>query len=178
MSLYDIEKLVSQTRKLCVQWHAQGKTTGMTGEIAAFDAAKALNLKLCHDNNLGYTAIGQDSRAGLRILVKGRAIFKQQKSRQRLGQLNLDQAWDLLLLVLLNDEFMAQEIYQAERAMIETALKPQSGENRKGAMSVAKFKVLSTLVWTAEQGEINDEIWDNSSTETANELKSNQHNNK
>ena len=160
MSLYDIEKLIEQTRKLCVQWYAQGKTTGMTGEIAAFDAARFLDLELCEDKTVGYTAVGKGSRQDKKILIKGRAIFKDQKSRQRLGQLNMDVDWDLLVLVILDEQFEAQEIYEITRQKVEKALDEQKNLSRKGSMTVAKFKVLSELVWNRDQGTVDNEVWE------------------
>ncbi len=166
MSVYNIGKLVDQTRKLCVEWHAQGKTTGMTGEVAAFDAAQALNLELCQDHTLGYTAIGTGERKDKKILVKGRAIFKEQKSRARLGQLQMDIDWDLLVLVLLDDKFEAQEIFEASRLVIEKEQDEQKTSKRKGSMTVAKFKRIATLVWTAKEGHVEEEIWNNQSSNT------------
>jgi len=164
MSLYDIGKLINQTRKLCVEWHAQGKTTGMTGEIAAFDAAVHLNLELCDDKNSGYTAVGTPPRKGKKILIKGRAIFKDQKSRQRLGQLHMDVEWDLLMLVLLDEKFEAQEIYEISRLQIEEELDQEKSSGRKGAMSVAKFKIISDLIWTSTEGVVQKEVWENQSS--------------
>ena len=152
MAIYDLAKLVKETRRLCVEWHAQGKTTGMTGEIAAYAAARALDLDLVDDKSKGYTAIGKGARAGLRILIKGRALFKDQKSRQRLGAMNLDQEWDLLLLVLLDSQFEPLEIYEAKRSEILASLEPTDAENRKGPMSVAKFKAIGILVWDSRDG--------------------------
>jgi hypothetical protein len=34
---------------------------------------------------------------------------------------------------------------------------------KRGAMSVAKFKIIGRLVWTREEGVIDDELWDNQS---------------
>jgi hypothetical protein len=45
-------------------------------------------------------------------------------------------------------------------AMDEAA---SSNRKKRGAMSVARFKIISRLVWTREEGVIEDEIWDNRS---------------
>lgn len=161
MAIYDLEKLVKETRRLCVEWHAQGKATGMTGEIAAYDASRALDLDLVGDKSKGYTAVGKGPRAGLRILIKGRALFKDQKSRQRLGAMNLEQEWDLLLLVILDPQFEPIEIYEATRLEILASLEPGDAGNRKGPMSVAKFKAIGKLVWNAQEGLNVQESWDN-----------------
>jgi hypothetical protein len=38
-----------------------------------------------------------------------------------------------------------------------------SNRKKRGAMSVARFKIIARLVWTREEGVIEDEIWDNQS---------------
>lgn len=37
-------------------------------------------------------------------------IFKNSKSRPRVGQLNFDGKWDFVILVLLNEDYFAQEL--------------------------------------------------------------------
>ncbi len=164
MQVYDKDKLYEETRHIAARFrNTLGKNIGgITSELAAYDAARLLNLKLCDDSTLSYTAEGSGTRDGKKILVKGRAIFKEQKSRQRLGQLNLHTDWDLLLLVLFDDEFETEEIYEASREEVTEALDTNKEKNnRKGTISVAKFKIIGRLVWTREEGVIDDEIWDN-----------------
>ena len=36
-------------------------------------------------------------------------------------------------------------------------------EQTRGAMTVARFKIVARLVWTREEGELDDEVWDNRS---------------
>jgi hypothetical protein len=92
-------------------------------------------------------------------------IFDEEKSGQRVGQLRLDHDWDSVLLVIMDDDYEPFEIYEAERDDIMDAMDEAASSNRKkrGAMSVARFKILSRLVWTREEGVIEDEIWDNRS---------------
>ncbi len=164
MQVYDKDKLYEETRHIAARFrNTLGKNIGgITSELAAYDAARLLNLRLCDDSTLAYTAEGRDTRDGKKILVKGRAIFKDQKSRQRLGQLNLHTDWDLLLLVLFDDEFEAEEIYEASREEVIEALDGgKDRPNRKGTISVAKFKIIGRLAWTRQEGVIDDEIWDN-----------------
>jgi hypothetical protein len=164
MTVYSVDKLMAQARRLAADYrNATGKPLGgISVEIAEYDAARLLDLELCKDRAAGYDAIGHGSREGKKVQIKGRAIFDKQKSGQRIGQLKLDQEWDCVALVLMDDEFNPGEIYEAERADIIEALGDKAGKrSKRGAMSVARFKIIGKLVWTREEGPINDEIWDN-----------------
>ncbi|VAW74410.1 hypothetical protein MNBD_GAMMA12-159 [hydrothermal vent metagenome] len=154
MSLFDMEKLYAETRSIAARFrHTMGKNIGgITSELAAYDAARFLGLELCNEQECGYNAIGVEQYSGQKILIKGRAIFKDQKSRQRLGQIKLNIEWDIILVVLLDDNFEPQEIYLATRTQITDILNDKEGAKQKGPMSVAKFKAISKLVWCASDG--------------------------
>ena len=150
MSVYSTEKLVSEARRLAAEYKkATGKALGISGEIAEFDAASKLNLELCDDRSKGYDAIGKGEREGKRIQIKGRAIFDENKAGQRIGQLKTEQEWDAIVLVLMNEEYQATQIFEAERDIVMEALDEAATSNRKkrGAMSIAKFKKISKLIW-------------------------------
>ena len=87
MDLYSIDKLMHETRQLAAKYRqTTGSTLPVTGEIARYDVAKALNLRLIEDQTLGYDAIGLADRDGLRILIKGRVLFEDSKSTPRIDQ--------------------------------------------------------------------------------------------
>lgn len=154
MSVYSTEKLVTEARRLAAEYkRTTGKPLGISGEIAEFDAASILNLELCEDRSNGYDAIGKGEREGKRVQIKGRAIFDEKKSGQRIGQLKTEQDWDSVVLVLMNEDYEATEIYEAERDVIEDALNEQTSSKRskRGAMSVAKFKIIANLAWSKEK---------------------------
>jgi hypothetical protein len=164
VAVYSVDKLISQARKLAADYKAAtGKPLpGVSVEIAENDAANGLDLELCaHPRQGGYDAIGRGKREGKRIQIKGRAIFDEKKSGQRIGQLKLDQEWDSVVLVLLDDNYEAYEMYEAERNAIDEAMESNTDSKRskRGAMSVAKFKNIAHLVWTRDDGQI-DEVWD------------------
>ncbi len=166
MSVFSVDKLISEARRIAADYRrATGKTLGgVTGEIAENDAARLLDLELSSDKNSGYDAIGKGKRAGKKIQIKGRAIFDQAKSGQRIGQLKVNQEWDSVVLVLMNEDFEPVEIYEAERTVLMDALDETSDSKRskRGAMSVSRFKHLARLVWTNADGVIEDgEVWDN-----------------
>ena len=150
MSVYSTEKLVSEARRLAAEYKkATGKALGISGEIAEFDAASILNLELCDDRSKGFDAIGKGEREGKRFQIKGRAIFDEQKAGQRIGQLKTDQEWDAVILVLMNEDYEATQIFEANRDTVLEALNEAVSSNRKkrGAMSIAKFKKIAKLVW-------------------------------
>jgi hypothetical protein len=167
VAIYSVDKLISEARHLAAEfWRTTGKPLpGVSGEIAEHDAARLLDLDLCEERGGGYDAIGRGSRAGRRIQIKARVIFDEEKAGQRVGQLKTEQDWDSVVLVIMDDSYEPVEIYEADRADIVDALDETAGSARKkrGAMSVARFKIISRLVWTREEGEIDDEIWDNRS---------------
>jgi len=166
MELYSIDKLMHETRQLAAKYRqTTGSTLPVTGEIARFDVAKALNLQLVDDSSQGgYDAKGLGERAGVRVLIKGRVIFEDSRSTPRIGQINPDGRWDNVVMVLFDDDYMPIEMYEATSEDIKSALKTkqESQSKKRSAMSVAQFKIIGKLVWTQEDG-IEHEIWDNHS---------------
>ena len=149
MSLYSIDKLISETRRLAAEFK---RTTGtmlpVSGEIARYDVSRNLNLTLNNDHSCGYDAIGNEERDGLRVQIKSRVIGDGVKSGHRLGQLKPNGNWDIVILSLMNNEFEPLEMYQLSRQKVISAL----SKTNKNTISVAKFKFISELVWTKEHG--------------------------
>lgn len=165
MSVYAVDKLMAQTRKLAADFRQMtGQPLPVTAEIANFDAARLLDLEIIQPPPGGYDAVGlSGDREGLRLQIKGRAIFDEKKGGQRLGQLKLEQAWDAVLLVLLDEQYEPFEIYEATREVIEASMAEagESNRSKRGAMSVARFRHIATLVWCREEGAVDDdEVWE------------------
>ncbi len=164
MNLYAVDKLIAQARRLAADYRrATGKSLPISGEIAVHDACSLLGLEACDNPNAGYDAMGHGEREGKRLQVKGRVIFNEAKSGQRIGQLKLEQSWDSVLLVLMNADFETEEIYEAEREVILEALESagNSARKKRGAISVSRFKHIASLVWSQDEGVVSNEIWDN-----------------
>ena len=117
MAIYSIDKLISEARRLAAEFRrTTGKPLpGVSGEIAEHDAARLLDLEICKDRPGGYDAIGRGRRAGKRIQIKARVIFDEDKAGQRVGQLKLEQDWDSVMLVIMDEDYQAVEIYEADR---------------------------------------------------------------
>ena len=124
-----------------------GKPLGITGEIGEYYAANHLNLELADARTAGYDATDQ---AGRRIQIKARSIAaKDMRPGQRVGSIRLDHDWDAVVLVIMDELFEPQIMYEAERGAIEEALtRPGSkARNERGALAVSKFKSIGKQVW-------------------------------
>ena len=161
MTVYAADKLISQARQLAAEYRrTMGKPLpGISTEIAEHDAMRLLDLEPKEPGEGGYDAI-DPSRNGKRIQIKSRTIFDESKSGQRVGQLKLDKEWDSVLLVLMDEDYEPYEIYEAEREDILEFIDKSSSRSKRGAMSVARFKIIGRLAWTREDG-VEPEIWDN-----------------
>ncbi len=151
MAIYSMQKLISQARILARDYRkATGKTLpGVSNEIAENDAAHLLGLTLCDDRSQGFDAVDAD---GKKIQIKARTIFDDSKTGQRIGQIKSNQTWDSIVLVLLNEDYEPFEIYEAEREeLIEVIDKPSQNQKKRGALSVARFKIMGELRWTPEE---------------------------
>lgn len=143
----EIEEILEQAKQLAARYKKlTGKPLGITGEIAEFNAASLLNLKLAEARTAGYDAIGSDNR---KIQIKGRCLPENAKPGQRVGSIRLDHEWDTVLLVLMDESFNVQEMWEAQRPAIEEALLAPGSKarNERGALAVSKFKQIGRKVW-------------------------------
>jgi hypothetical protein len=162
LTLYAADKLIAQARVLAAEYRrTMGKPLpGISNEIAEYDAVKLLQLEPKPQGEGGYDAI-DPARSDKKIQIKSRTIFDESKTGQRIGQLKLDKDWDSVVLVLMDEEYEPYEIYEAERdEIIEYVGKSSSSRAKRGAMSVARFKIIARLAWTRENG-LEPEVWDN-----------------
>lgn len=152
MSLYAVDKLIAEARRLAADYRrATGKTLPISQEIAVNDAIRLLGLQPAPAGAIGYDALRDNGgHEPLHVQVKGRVIFDTQKGGQRIGQLALEQDWDLTVLVLMDDAYEPFEIYAADRDVLEEAIQDQT-ENRKGQLSIRKFQNIGKLIWTRAQ---------------------------
>ena len=162
MTPYAADKLISQARRLAAEYRkTMGKPLpGISAEIASHDAMRLLSLEPCKEQWSGCDAV-DPARNNKRIQIKSRTIFDESKTGQRIGQLNKDQSWDSVVLVLMDEDYEPYEIYEAEREdILEYTDKASKSRAKRGAMSVARFKIIGRLAWTQEDG-IEPEVWDN-----------------
>ncbi|MEJ2529358.1 MAG: hypothetical protein P8Z39_04570 [Gammaproteobacteria bacterium] len=162
MSIYAEEKLIGQARQLAADYRrTMGKPLpGVSNEIAMHDAMRLLALQPANQNAGGYDAIDPE-RENKRIQIKSRTIFDDNVGNQRIGQIKLEQEWDSVVLVLMDENYEPFEIYEAERdELLEYVGKSSSNRAKRGALSIARFRIIARLAWTREDG-CEPEIWDN-----------------
>lgn len=147
MALYSVDKLMAETRRLAVEFK---KTTGqalpVSGELAVYDALRLLDLRRPDAALAGVDALGQGQWAGRRFQIKSRVLFDEGNAKPRVGQLNLEGLWDWVLLVLFDADYQPQAIYSMDRQQLE-ALFHDSTKNRRGALTVARFRAVGEKVW-------------------------------
>lgn len=147
MSAYDVDKLMTEARRLAADYHkATGQTLPLTNEIARHDAMRLLQLENPKESLAGVDAVGTSEKSSEKYQIKGRVMFAESKARTRIGQLNLDGAWTIVVLVLMNEDYQPTEIIEVTRADIQNALN-EIKPNKRGAMTIAKFRSLGTSVW-------------------------------
>ncbi|MFK5986491.1 MAG: hypothetical protein QM479_13855 [Pseudomonadota bacterium] len=152
---YAVDVLMEQARTLAANYRkTTGKTlAGVSGELAVYDAIRLLNLQAV-DDNLPYEAIGTEDAGDLyneRIQIKGRSIFSDSKSSPRMGQIKVSEHWDSVVLVLMNDDYQPFEIYEIDRSSLEDNVADKdSSRGKRGAMTVARFKKIATLLWSMQ----------------------------
>lgn len=163
--IFSVEKLITEARQLAAEYRrTTGQVLGISGEIARHDACQFLDLEPATGEALGYDAVGGGN--GIRYQIKSRVIFDEAKKNQRIGQLKVDQDWDAVLLVIMDENYETDAIYEADRRTLLDTLDEQkeSNRNKRGVMSVARFRNIAQLVWNRDEGIVNDELWDNQSS--------------
>lgn len=150
MNIYAVEKLMGETRRLAAQYYQlTGKVLPVSGELANYDVARLLGFEVPKEKTAGVDLIGTGRWQGVKFIVKSRVIFGTNQSRLWVGQLNVEGAWDIAVLVLMNDQYEPIQIHLLQKKIAEEI---KSSSSRRGGLSVAKFKALGELVWTVEDG--------------------------
>lgn len=150
MSVYAVDKLMSEARRLAAEYRRMtGKALPLSGEIAINDAIRLLALEPVADPALGFDATRPRALGIERFLIKARVVFDPLKSAHRLGELKLDKSWDTLLLVLLNADYETREIYAVPHAAVVAAL-AERDSHKKGSLTVARIKIIGTRVWVRD----------------------------
>ncbi len=162
LNIYAEEKLISQARQLAADYRrTMGKPLpGVSNEIALHDAMRLLQLVPAGQNPGGYDAIDPE-RSNKRIQIKSRTIFDDNFGSQRIGQIKVEQEWDSVVLVLMDEDYEPFEIYEVDRdELLEYVDKSSSSRAKRGVLSVSRFRIIGRLAWTREDG-AESEVWDN-----------------
>lgn len=147
-----VMEILREAKLLAQQYRAlTGKPLGITGEVAEYEAARLLNIELTPARHAGYDAVR--AADGRRYQIKGRCVLPGGKRGGRLGAIDVLKEFDAVLLVLLDENFNARTIYEADRPdVIEALMKPGSrARNESNAMSMSLFKRIGREVWDRER---------------------------
>ena len=142
--------LLAEAKQLAQRYRQlTGKPMGITGEVAEYEAARLLGLKLTAARQAGYDATETRDGKLVKYQIKGRCILPGASPGQRMGSLDPRKEFDAVLLVLLNEQLDAFAIYEATRvAVIDALTSPGSkARNERGALGIAKFKSIACLRW-------------------------------
>src|SRR5439155_4477295 len=114
-----------------------------------YEAARILGVELTPARQAGYDAIEKNGGTIRRLQIKGRCLLPGCKPGQRLGSIDIAKDWDAVLMVLLDENFDAVEIYEAERKALLAALAVPGSKarNQRGALAVRKFKAIGKVRW-------------------------------
>lgn len=142
--------LLGKAKKLAQEYRKRtGKPLGIRGEVAEYEAARILGVELRAARQAGYDAVERANGGTRRLQIKGRCLLNNCKPGQRLGSIRVAKEWGAVLMVLLDQNFDAIEIFEAERCAIVSVLAAPGSKarNERGAMSVSKFKAIGKLRW-------------------------------
>jgi hypothetical protein len=131
-----------------------GRPLGITGEVAEYEAARLLGVELAEVRQAGYDAVRRRPDGGVDLIqIKGRCFARGFESGQRLGTIQLERKWDVVMMVLLDPDFEAREIYEARRPEISAALSAPGSvaRNERSSLPVAKFRSIGTLLWRRDR---------------------------
>lgn len=151
-ALKELGDVIAEAKRIAIRYRElTGKPLGITGEVAEYEAARLLSLRLQDARQPGYDAVGTGPYEGERIEIKGRCLLEGTKT-QRVGRIKLDYEWDSIVLVTLDENFEPVAIHKASRREIEEAIRrPGSrSRNERGQLSTGVFRRMSQQVWPAD----------------------------
>lgn len=143
--------LLAQAKVLAQRYYKlTGKPLGITGEVAEYEARRLLGVSLAPARQAGYDATEMVDGKLRTLQIKGRCLADGCKAGQRLGSIQPQKVWDAVLMVLLDTDFNATEIWEAERSVVLKALvAPGSrARNERGVLAIAKLKSIGSLRWS------------------------------
>ncbi|MYD92097.1 MAG: hypothetical protein F4Y02_00090 [Chloroflexi bacterium] len=143
-------QILAAAKALAQEYRAlTGRPLGITGEVAEYEAAQLLGLKLQPAREVGYDAI---DREGRKIQIKGRCLRAGSKPGT-LGRIDVSKPFDTVLVVLLDESFETISMHEAGRQDVLDALEAPGSKSRneRGTLSVSKFKSIGKTVWQRDQ---------------------------
>lgn len=146
----EIIELLREVKRLGQRYYQlTGKPLGVTAEVAEYEAFRLLGITLVEVRNPGFDAIADRDGQVVRYQIKGRCFDRRIEKGQRVGSLSLDKEWDAALLVLLDPDFEAREIWEASRDSLTSLLTNPGSRARteRGQIAVKQFKRAGKCIW-------------------------------
>ena len=140
--------LLAQAKVLAQRYYKlTGKPLGITGEVAEYEARRLLGVSLAPARQAGYDATEMVDGKPRTLQIKGRCLPQDCKAGQRLGSIQPQRVWDAVLMVLLDSDFNATEIWEADRSVVLDALAAPGSKarNERGALAITKLKSIGHL---------------------------------
>jgi hypothetical protein len=145
MSVYSVNKLMEETRKVAANFYKlTGETLPVASELAKYDVMNIMNFQKPEEAESGVDLIATGKWEGQKIQVKSRVLLSTNQSKPMVGQINPNGAWDLIVLVIFDSDYFPGEILMLSRADLDASM---NLSNKRGSMSVAKFKNISKCIW-------------------------------
>ena len=144
-----INKLLAQAKELAREYYRlTGKPLGVTGEVGEYEAARILGLTLAEARTAGHDAT---DKSGRRYQIKARYLPGITNfSGQRISKISDNDDWDILLVVLLDEQYDAYVIYEADKDKVIAALdRPGSiARNERRALDVPTVQKIGRVKWS------------------------------
>lgn len=143
-------EILAEAKRLAREYRViTGKPLGITGEVAEYEAARILGVKLAGARQAGYDATEDRQGCPVRLQIKGRCVLEDSKPGQRVGSIDIDKEFDAVLLVLLNADYEATAIHEASREAVLTALAVPGSKarNERNALAISQFIKIASLRW-------------------------------
>lgn len=150
----DVYEILREAKTLARRYyHLTGKPLGVTGEVAEYEASRILGLELEQARTAGFDAIETKDGVEIKIQIKGRYFPDPRKRGARLGSIDLNQPFDTVMLVLLDGDYNASQIFEAQRPdVVRLLTRPGSkSRNERGSLGISQFKAISILRWEREE---------------------------
>ncbi len=157
IDLEELERIIADAKAVAQRYRKiTGRPLGITGEVAEYEAARLLGLRLADVRQHGFDAVREGGGTLCKLQIKGRCLLDNSKRSQQVGAIKLERDWDGVLLVLMDEEFEPLQIFEADRPQITAALEQpgSKGRNERGALTVSKFKSIGRRIWSRDLGAI------------------------
>ena len=144
--------ILADVKRLAIEYDAvTGRPLGVTGELAEFEASEKLGLQLADARTAGYDATRVVDGREVKVQIKGRRLTGGSPYRGRVSKIDLAKPFDTVVLVLMNEDYEAVEIWESPRDLVEARLKAPGSKarNERSSMGVSQFKSIAERVWPA-----------------------------